>query len=273
LAEALEHLPLTRLDLGCNRLERNGVVAITAAWSRGTQRYVEELSFSDYLLGPGAGKAVTDLLASGVSLGHLDLSENFLGEEGSEYLAEAGQLVSRIMSLDCSSNDLRVAGAKALATLLRSDTLQLESLELCENKIHDFGVKALADALAGNTSLTFLGLGSNLIGDEGAASLAEALKKNSGLRFLDLSSSGLTSHRISDAGAKALSTALWVNSSLQQLDLSRNDISNNGADALAASLAENQVFTSLVLQGTNVDDIHLQAIHEQLASKETAVGT
>ena len=66
-----------------------------------------------------------------------------------------------------SSNDLRVAGAKAMASLLSHD--QLKSLELASNRLHDFGIKAwhsyvarereaFGPVLERNRHLTFLGL-------------------------------------------------------------------------------------------------------------------
>merc|ERR1712232_1359440 len=77
--------------------------------------------------------------------------------------------------------------------------------ELCldSNYIGDEGVRALADTLEKNSTLTKLLLSWNYIGDEGASALARALEKNTTLRGLRLST-----NRIGHEGARTLAHAL-----------------------------------------------------------------
>ena len=102
-----------------------------------------------------------------------------------------------MLELDLSSNDLRVAGAKAMAALLSHDTLK--SLELASNRLHDFGVKAFGVALEPNRHLKFLGLAENKISDVGVEVLAKALSANETLELLEMDYNLLT-----DAGAARL---------------------------------------------------------------------
>ena len=64
-------------------------------------------------------------------------------------------------------------------------------------------VRALAEALETNSTLTSLDLSRNGIGAEGAARLAAALKKNSTMTSLDISRND-----IGPEGAESLATAL-----------------------------------------------------------------
>ncbi|GBG24618.1 Leucine-rich repeat serine/threonine-protein kinase 2 [Hondaea fermentalgiana] len=89
-----------------------------------------------------------------------------------------------------------------------------------ESTIGDDGAKALADALAKNSSLQTLWLKDNEIGDDGAKALGDALPKNSSLQTLCL-----FKNNIGDAGAEALATALESNEILQGLGLSWRRIS------------------------------------------------
>ena len=95
-------------------------------------------------------------------------------------------------------------------------------------------VRALAEALEKNTTVTSLDLKSNGIGDEGAASLAAALEKNLTVTSLNLRVNG-----IRDDGAASVAAALEKNSTLTSIDIGRNLIGTKGAARLAAALDKN----------------------------------
>ncbi|MBP9694279.1 MAG: hypothetical protein KBE16_06205 [Alphaproteobacteria bacterium] len=108
-------------------------------------------------------------------------------------------------------------------------------------------VKAFAESLKENRTLTSLNLSSRNIGDEGARALAESLKVNGRLTSLVL-----YNNQIGDAGARALADALKENRTLTSLDLSRNNIGDEGARALADALKENRVLTGLDIMGNYI---------------------
>eukprot|EP00930_Biecheleria_cincta_P070574 TRINITY_DN58208_c0_g1_i1.p1 TRINITY_DN58208_c0_g1~~TRINITY_DN58208_c0_g1_i1.p1 ORF type:complete len:594 (-),score=82.98 TRINITY_DN58208_c0_g1_i1:334-2115(-) len=97
-------------------------------------------------------------------------------------------------------------------------------------KLGHTGVKALAEALAENTSVEELDLSFNRdIGDAGAAALANALHGNTTVRELRLSLCG-----IGNDGAKALAQAFENNTTLQTLHLHPNTrIEDEGKQALS----------------------------------------
>jgi len=173
------------LNLGHNQLEYRGLEILVEALKSNTK--LNELILTDNLLGPKAGQLLAELLLQLASLQNLNLSENFLQEDGSALMAEVLRSGGRSkvdLTLDLSSNDLRVAGAKAMASLLEIDTLR--SLELASNRLHDFGIKALSQPLRHIRSLTFLGLGENNISDEGVEALVSSLQVNDTLKTLEL---------------------------------------------------------------------------------------
>jgi hypothetical protein len=90
------------------------------------------------------------------------------------------------------------------------------------------GVKALADALKVNSTITSIDLSYNNVGDDGAKALADVLKVNSTTTSIDLSY-----NNVDVAGAKALADALKVNSAITTIDLTYNSVGDDGAKALA----------------------------------------
>eukprot|EP00434_Breviolum_minutum_P038592 symbB.v1.2.034241.t1/scaffold4388.1/size41845/1 len=173
------------LNLGHNQLEYRGLEILVEALKSNTK--LNELILTDNLLGPKAGQLLAELLLQLASLQNLNLSENFLQEDGSALMAEvlrSGGRAKVDLTLDLSSNDLRVAGAKAMASLLEMDTVR--SLELASNRLHDFGIKALSQPLRRIRGLLFLGLGENNISDEGVEALVSSLQVNDTLKTLEL---------------------------------------------------------------------------------------
>ena len=74
----------------------------------------------------------------------------------------------------------------------------------------------------------------------------------------------LDDNNISDEGAKALAEALKVNTALQGLILDRNNISDEGAEALAEALKVNTALQHLWLENNNISDEGAEALAEAL---------
>ena len=72
----------------------------------------------------------------------------------------------------------------------------------------------------------------------------------------------LDDNNISDEGAKALAEALKVNTALQGLILDRNNISDEGAEALAEALKVNTALQGLYLDENEISD----AVKQQIKS-------
>eukprot|EP00831_Metopus_contortus_P016865 TRINITY_DN17103_c0_g1_i1.p1 TRINITY_DN17103_c0_g1~~TRINITY_DN17103_c0_g1_i1.p1 ORF type:complete len:177 (+),score=37.20 TRINITY_DN17103_c0_g1_i1:172-702(+) len=98
-----------------------------------------------------------------------------------------------LTSLYIHSNNIGVAGAKSIASALKSN-VSLTTLYLWNNNIGDTGTESIAGALTTNSTLTELSLGSNKIGDIGAKFLADALISNYTLQDLYLSCSNTVSY-------------------------------------------------------------------------------
>ncbi|RYE12616.1 MAG: hypothetical protein EOP34_10480, partial [Rickettsiales bacterium] len=122
---------------------------------------------------------------------------------------------------------------KKIYTFLK--TSNIKTLDLTYNRIGAAGAKALAVALAGNTTLVKLDLIYNNIGAEGARALAGALKGNTTLVKLDL-----TLNNIGDNGANHLAGAIESQKTLVELDLSNNRIGAEGIGYIASAIDHNK---------------------------------
>jgi hypothetical protein len=153
-----------------------------------------------------------------------------------------------ITSLKLSANCLGDDGARAISSILAANST-LRSLNIHFNSIGPSGLASMFSTSV--TSITRLELPHNQLGDPGAAIVAEILRRCSFLEHLDLQSNQITALGVTDI-ANALS-----NSSLKSLRLDRNAVSDDGATALASSIAG---LTSLKLLGTHICDDGVHAI-------------
>ena len=162
---------------------------------------------------------------------------------------------------------------KALAQILQGDKT-LTTLTFFCSPIGDSGAAALAEALKVNTMLKVLNLIHTDIEKTGAAALADALQVNTTLNTLQLSN-----NYFGWDGVKALGEALKINTSLTTLDLSWTAESNDpfyhpipggdpffsdGAKSLAEDLKVNKTLKTLSLQGNHISGDDAKALTESL---------
>lgn len=119
--------------------------------------------------------------------------------------------------LNLEHNAIGDRGARAVGKLLNGHSPRLAHVNLSNNDIRPAGALALAHALVRNVTLVSLDLRLNHLQDEGAQALCKALLKNANLRELDLSG-----NELSELSAALVAQVLLQNSSLTRLDLSCN---------------------------------------------------
>ncbi|XP_062406738.1 dynein regulatory complex subunit 5 [Sardina pilchardus] len=137
-----------------------------------------------------------------------------------------------LQDLDLSHNLIGDRGARAVGKLLNRS--RMRSLNVYDNQIRGAGAQALAYALAKNTSLLTLNLRLNRLGDEGGQAIAQALTKNQTLVSLHLGANQLT-----EPTAIALSQALVQNSTLRSINLSCNRLGVDGGKVLEEGMSHN----------------------------------
>ncbi|CAF3993437.1 unnamed protein product [Rotaria magnacalcarata] len=94
-------------------------------------------------------------------------------------------LTDALSTLDLSQNKIGDEGAQHIANALNTKKI-LTTLNLSVNNIGDEGARHIANALSNNKTLTTLDLHKNQIGAKGAQRVANALDNNKALTTLDL---------------------------------------------------------------------------------------
>ena len=187
------HPSLRLVNLWNNGL--NDKHALSAAWGLGVNTSLDVLNLSCNSISDAGVAAVSRALLenAGSALRQLHLGENIFGVEG------------------CA----------ALRRALESPNCNLETLNLCGNRLGDAAIKEIAEGLAKNTSLTRLSLIGNSVTDEGCEAIADvALCRNMTLRRLFLND-----NRITSTGVLHLERVLGagINCSVEEMPLFNND--------------------------------------------------
>ncbi|GLD91999.1 hypothetical protein PINS_up000532 [Pythium insidiosum] len=131
-----------------------------------------------------------------------------------------------------STRKISEADAVKLATAIASNST-LQELYFSGHKLGADGLRAFADCLAVNTALKHLSIGEDALGDTGVAALSAGIARNaaSAVEVWDLEHKS-----IGVAGAAAIGRMLATNASLRSLTLARNNIGDDGVQALVAAL-------------------------------------
>ena len=239
IAEALKtNQSLAQIGIGHNGLDEGGGIYMAKALE--TNGFITKLDLKDNNIQCAGAIYLADSLSKNKYVQHLNLSNNQIYDDGIE---ASSSLLSRIVTLDLSNNQITVLGAKFLAEgLEKARTLTV--LILDNNPLQSEGVEAILLALRENYSLKTLGLSATSIGNAGIENCAKLLHDNIGIAKLDLGANSITA-----SGAKFLAKLLQDNTSLSALCLNGNSLTPEGE----ASLQEALLFSSLIVLTGVVD--------------------
>jgi Ran GTPase-activating protein (RanGAP) involved in mRNA processing and transport len=293
LASALVgNAKLTSLNLALNNLTDTGLQILAVPLQAGNLR---SLDLACNQLGPAAMECLGGLPAArgggggsskragspGVSLTHLSLRSNSVGDEGVAFLQPLLRAHPSLASLNLMANRISPHGAQLIAAVLSPpcDTdspVRLARLDLSSNAVGPGeGAQAVARLLLSNGSLRALGLLGNNLGDCGAAVIAAALGGNTGLTELDLEANGITRR-----GAESLAAALRGPGITLQVDAEASAASaasassaatTSSAAAASTATATNATLRKLDLWGNNIQDQGCRALLDSLHSNTSLV--
>ncbi|NXY71312.1 NLRX1 protein, partial [Glareola pratincola] len=157
----------------------------------------------------------------------------------------------RCKALHLQLNSLGSDACKEIRDLLLHDKCVVSKLRLANNPVGEQGAQYLAEALAGNHSLTHLSLLHTALGDRGAEVIAQHLAENQHLQELNLGYNSLT-----DAAALHVVEVAKKHATLDKVHLYFNDISEDGKRALHSLRMDRDGVRALVFltAGTDVSD-------------------
>eukprot|EP00310_Coccolithus_braarudii_P017406 CAMPEP_0183344768 /NCGR_PEP_ID=MMETSP0164_2-20130417/10365_1 /TAXON_ID=221442 /ORGANISM="Coccolithus pelagicus ssp braarudi, Strain PLY182g" /LENGTH=380 /DNA_ID=CAMNT_0025515823 /DNA_START=162 /DNA_END=1304 /DNA_ORIENTATION=+ len=195
-----------------------------------------------------------------------------IGSRGAVPLSVSLSANTYIAKVNLSDNGLNSAGVSTLLTAIRGSAApSLTELDVSHNQAGLEGAKALAQMLLDDcsgernvTGLQRIDFGCNQIGDLGAKQVSEALGR-CGCRTDALTSLSLTRNEISADGANALAAALATNSALQDFCLSWNSIADAaGAAGFAQLLSSPHVLRTLDLSWNGLSDAGVASLAQAI---------
>ncbi|KAK2181369.1 hypothetical protein NP493_401g02028 [Ridgeia piscesae] len=197
-------------------------------------------------LGPKNVKPIAIALVSNPCIQELNLSDNWLGDEGGHYICDMLRENMYISDLNLSENKLGAAFARDLCQVLAVN-VSLTHLNLSGNWFDDEAAVYLATAVTKTTKIEYLNLSGNKLGPAAGVILGPALAENSSIRNLDLSWNGL-SHR----GAISIANGIKLNVLMSSINLAWNGFGMDGAKALGDALKVNSALTELHIPNNRI---------------------
>ena len=231
---------------------------------------LKKLVLSYAKLQPAGMKILSEILVDSKTLLHLDLSFNWIFDDGAVFLAE---VLKHCRSIEDLKLDCNKIGTKGLSALCETNTFNnLQSLDFSYNPLSPNSARLLSNMFRKNTSLNYINLSGsinqmsrtvvlnymfhghltalfkplkdlsccrnlcslklerNKLGDDDASILVEVMKNNN-LQILNLGRNS-----IGPEGAAILSVGLTSCKKLLEFDISKNCIESSGLESLAKGL-------------------------------------
>ena len=237
LASSLKFLSaIVRLDVSNNLLGADGESML--AKQLGSFARLAELNLRGNTLGPIGSCAVLDCLAAAsatvpfLHLVKLNLHDNYMGKIAALQAATSLAVLSSLVELVLSRNDLRSEGCNAITSALERHSM-LRLLDFGENQIGLDGESAHLEGLAKAVKLETLLLNDNFLGASGIFAAFSVLAQLTLLKTLDLRDNALK-----EEGGTALGECLSLLTALETLDLDCNKLGAVGGAAAARAAAK-----------------------------------
>lgn len=230
ISEALGTARLLHLNLSDNALGEKGIRACAAAFCK--QEALESIAFQNVGASVHGCAAVNELLQCTGSLKRLHLLNNMSGDEGAQSIAAVLARSPAMEDFKMASSRVGADGGNALAQALASAGTALVSLDVHDNPMTSDIGESLAAVLQQHAGLKRLNLNDTCLGDDGVATVAEALQSGAPL----LEELEMELNEVTQEGASALAAALKGKKALRRLNLKENELEDEGALAVAMGI-------------------------------------
>ena len=174
------------------------------------------LTFTDNWIGQALCEGFFDFMQQQKQLESINLSLNWLGDEGIIELLKALNPNTHRLNLSC--NDFYKNGLEAICHYLLCKD-HVEEIDISYNNLDEGSAEKIAVVLKENHSLHKIRINSNHLNSRGCGLIAESLQYNQGLASLDISDNSLSTR-----DAKNLIQSACASPTLKQLNLRSNGL-------------------------------------------------
>ncbi|GAB1601430.1 leucine-rich repeat-containing protein 74B-like isoform X2, partial [Argonauta hians] len=223
----------------------------------------DHISLPHYGLGPHGVKPISMVLRNSLTLEKLDLTENLIDGEGTQFISKMLEDNDFITDLNLSNNKIGCVGVSHIANMLATNT-GLRTLNLSGNQLEDSTLEELMKGLQKNKYLENINLSKNRLGEKAGTIFGPAIGSNEYLCHLDLSW-----NHIRLAGSISIARGLQDNIRLKRCDLSYNGFGVEGGLAIAEALVHNTTLQELNLCANRLTDVSIEMIAKSLLVNES----
>jgi NLR family CARD domain-containing protein 3 len=228
----MQNESLEKLGVSFNRFTIIGLTFLANALK--INKGLTLLDLSGNTINDAGAMALCDALRSNTSLSTQLLFRSGIEDEGSTFLlkalTECNATLEHLGLMFCNISRTIRSAICAFGVANKAGIRLLHAkgeLDLSSKGIDDAKARPVAVELAGNTTVTRLGLNQNEIGHQGCVDIADALIKNRALTSIELNDNS-----VCDAGCSAVAAALLQNTMLSKISLNGNNVGVAGATAL-----------------------------------------
>ena len=259
--------PLGELQPLLQYLQGGQEVLRPVAFPRGTLMPDGRLDLCKQVVGPQGIGPLLGAMEDSVVVRRLLLGNNVVGRRGADQIAgfiRSGRSGVRVWYI--AGNEIDAEGLAPICDALIDASTPVEGLWLKRNPLGPASGPHLARLLRADTALVTLDLVNTGLLDEGARPVVKALADNSSLRHLYLGTDGLTAELMPELGAY-----LALDRGLHSLFVDCNRIGDAGVEALAAGLAQNRTLKRLSLASNRIGPVGVAALVEALRGHPSLV--
>mmetsp|Transcript_2320 Transcript_2320/g.6943 ORF Transcript_2320/g.6943 Transcript_2320/m.6943 type:complete len:568 (-) Transcript_2320:116-1819(-) len=202
---------------------------------------LEEINLSNNALGSSGIAACEPLLRNKPNLKRLYINNSGLNDDAAKMLRKFLGNNTKLEVLHINNNLLESSGSMQLCKMLTED---LQELVCSSVRLGRVGSMAIGQKMRSFNNVKYLDMSDNVVSDDGSEALANALVNQKNLRVLNLRDASLE-----DSGTISIMNALEKSApDIEVIDLSANDISEEGAKAIAAAVKSKKKLRALLLE-------------------------
>lgn len=215
------------------------------------------LNLSDNFISNEGSASISFILTENSQLEQLYVSGNNIGQKGAKLIFTALYSNFSLKKLDLSNNPIKTLFEDTSYAL--ENNYCLKDLNLADCSLNYSSILLLSHILLKNKGLTSLNLACNSLDDKGILPICRVLTKNFIIKTLNLSR-----NKIRNEGAKSLSEVLMNNQGIVEVNLRENEIKDSGAEELSEAARVNMNILRVGLELNMVGAKYLQKIGKYL---------
>ena len=217
---------------------------------------IQILDFSFSKIGNNGLNFIIESIKLNNSLRKLNISDNYLGNDGIKQLSE--NLNKNILILDISNNHFEPNACSYISHYLSKS--KIEKLIMSNNKIKFIGMKELFPGLENCMNIKYINLRGNDLEEQSCKIISEFLKLNHSINRLNLSK-----NKIDAKGMNELVDGLILNDSIKEINLQNNLLDDFCGKVTSRLLIESNSLEKLDLSNNKIKEIGCLEISKGLS--------